>query len=423
MTDDKNEKIYTDDDAFDFMFDECVSIPNGTEHIGNTACRWFKMREVAFPLGLKTIGDEAFSRCAELKKVAFPITLKSIGEEAFYHCSALKEVVLSQGINSIGRAAFEETAVESIVIPSTVESFPCCFKNCRSLKKAIIEDGVEQIDASAFAGCTALEEVVLPSTIKRIGWAAFNGCTSLKSIVIPESIEVIADFAFEGCINLERVELPDLVKKIGKNAFKGCKKLPPVFSDRFALRKSVRKQPIFVKLADKPEQFTFFGRDEVAGVVNKKARYTTVYVPDGVRTVCTSAFCELNVKQVILSDGLEAIEKCAFKDCVNFKKIFIPKSVKTIDDDAFLGCKLLKIYCEGEPQDGWLNKPETKRVFYDDMTDAFNFHRSSGSFDDRYIVERVEITHNNFNPEGRPVFTNVSREEFLKLLSEDNDEA
>lgn len=154
----------------------------------------------------------------------------------------------------------------------------------------------------------------------------------------------------------------------------------------------------------------------VTGVVQAKVRYNVLYVPEGTRMIWSGAFCGLSVGAVILPDGVEKIQSCAFKNCIGFQKIFIPKSVMAIGKDAFAGCKELKICCEGAPQKDWLDKPDKEKVHYDDMTDAFNFHRSSGSFDDHYIVERVEVIRNTYNPEKRPVITGISRDEFLKLL-------
>lgn len=154
---------------------------------------------------------------------------------------------------------------------------------------------------------------------------------------------------------------------------------------------------------------------KVTGVKKRYAR-KTLCIPDGVRVIGCDAFGGLSVREIVLPDGVAVIEKNAFKDCARLEKIFIPKSVKEIGDDAFCGCFRLTIYCEDAPQPGWLDQPETKTVRYDDMTDAFNFHRSAGSFDDLYLVEHVEITHNNYNPDRRPVLTDVSREEFLERI-------
>lgn len=163
-----------------------------------------------------------------------------------------------------------------------------------------------------------------------------------------------------------------------------------------------------------------FSDDSKSRITNvKAAEYGTLYVPEGVRTVDAYAFSEVRAKNIVLPSTLENIYKAAFKGCTRLEKIYIPASVKKISDEAFLNDNLLEIYCEGEPAAGWLNGKPKKKVFYDDMTDAFNFHRSGGSFDDCYIVERVEITYNNFNPDNRPVHTFVPLKTFLDIICGD----
>ncbi len=50
---------------------------------------------------------------------------------------------------------------------------------------------------------------------------------------------------------------------------------------------------------------------------------------------------------VKLGENLTTILSKAFFNCVSLKSITIPKSIKTIEKDAFLGCKDLKAYYEG----------------------------------------------------------------------------
>ena len=67
------------------------------------------------------------------------------------------------------------------------------------IKKVILPEGIEKIDAYAFANLTALEEVVLPSTIQAIEYGAFYGCVRLSSVKGIENVQLINDSAFYGC--------------------------------------------------------------------------------------------------------------------------------------------------------------------------------------------------------------------------------
>ncbi len=87
------------------------------------------------------------------------------------------------------------------------------------ITKVIIPEGVEVIDAFAFAGLTALREVVLPSTLQKINQNAFYGCTSLRSVEGLEYVKFINQDAFNGCA-LTQVDLSSIVA-IGNSAFEG----------------------------------------------------------------------------------------------------------------------------------------------------------------------------------------------------------
>lgn len=305
--------------------------------------------------------------------VKVPAGVAHIGANAFEYCQATK-IILPKGVKTIGKFAFSNIWLEEVVLPQ----------------------GLEVIGDSAFFCCSGLKSIKIPESVKYIGSHAFYHCTNLEKVILPEGLEKLGSYAFDECFKLKHVELPEHLK-----------------------RKPRKKREIEVIEIAKEKDFFTYSDDGagVTGVREKKDReIKTLYIPDGVKTVYREAFYGLRVRTVILPDGLESIQPSAFKSCVNFKRIFIPKSVKEIGKDAFAGCKQVKIYCEGEPQEGWIDKPDEVKTYYDDMTEAFNFHRSAGSFDDRYVVERKEIIQNTYNPENRPVITNVSREQFLKTL-------
>lgn len=112
-----------------------------------------------------------------------------------------------------------------------------------------------------------------------------------------------------------------------------------------------------------------------------------------------------------IPDTVTLLEKEAFMGNHHIKRVYIPKSVVTIERDAFKGCECLEIFCEGEPQEGWVSGVGKDIERYSVVTpedDAFNFHRSAGSFTST-TVEREVVRDRNWNPDGRPVHTNVPR--------------
>jgi len=81
------------------------------------------------------------------------------------------------------------------------------FINCKSLKTAVIAEGVDAISKYAFYGCDALESVTIPSSIAKIEEYAFSGCKMLKNVVIPASVVNIEQYAFEDCVSLKSVTI------------------------------------------------------------------------------------------------------------------------------------------------------------------------------------------------------------------------
>jgi hypothetical protein len=67
-----------------------------------------------------------------------------------------------------------------------------------------------------------------------------------------------------------------------------------------------------------------------------------VRVHPSVRVICTKAFLWRSwLISVELHDGLEVIEKGAFKECSSLRKILFPPSVRAIKDFAFYNCLVL----------------------------------------------------------------------------------
>jgi len=91
-----------------------------------------------------------------------------------------------------------------------------------SIKKVVIENGVESIGKYAFYDCTGLTSVTIPNSVETIGEGAFKGCTGLTSITIGNSVTSIGSSAFWNCTGLTSITIPNSVTSIGSSAFKGC---------------------------------------------------------------------------------------------------------------------------------------------------------------------------------------------------------
>ena len=115
------------------------------------------------------------------------------------------------------------TSLVEVTLPSTlgsIESGTDQFRNCTSLTRVVISEGIMCLPSYIFSGCTSLVEVTLPSTLTKFnGMGMFGGCTSLTKIVIPEGVTSLSSYIFAWCSNLSEVVLPSTITSIDSFAF------------------------------------------------------------------------------------------------------------------------------------------------------------------------------------------------------------
>ena len=150
------------------------------------------------------------------------------------------------------------------------------------------------------------EEMIIPNEIdekKIVGVCseAFQGCVSVKKICLSEGIRILENGAFSECSSLTEVILPTTLTTIGSPT-QECKE------GVFAATKIER---IVI-----PDSVTYMGP------------YTFWY-------------CH-KLKEVKLSNNLEAIEIALFLSCSDLESVRLPQRLKTIKTAAFNGCNKLK---------------------------------------------------------------------------------
>ena len=144
--------------------------------------------------------------------------------------------------------------------------------------------------------------------------------SNLYNIIIPEGIEKIHDGTFLTANCIEEVFLPASLKEIGYSFSGGpdC---------------SLKK---FIVHEDNP-YFT-----SIDGVLYTKDLKTLVLYPMG----------KIDGK-VVINENVETISSKVFTYCIHLKEIEIPRSLKKIEDAAFMGCRMNNIYYHGTV-DEWL---------------------------------------------------------------------
>ena len=174
-----------------------------------------------------SIGMRAFSIITEnssLTSVTIPEGVISIGDFAFYNCTALTSITIPNSIKRIGKSVFEFTPWYAnlpdgiVYIGKMLYSYKGEMPENTSI---VVKDGIEIINASAFAECSNLIAITLPNSLDSIGEEAFRWCQSLSSITIPNSVTSIGASAFHSC-PLDEIKIPKNVTNIGTGAFIYC---------------------------------------------------------------------------------------------------------------------------------------------------------------------------------------------------------
>lgn len=99
-----------------------VNLPVGITSIGNQAfysCDSLQL--TSLPVGVETIGTSAFEYCSRLNMASLPASLKMLGDRAFSHAS-FSTFTMPVGVTSIGYATFQNVIFQDVLIPETVTS-------------------------------------------------------------------------------------------------------------------------------------------------------------------------------------------------------------------------------------------------------------------------------------------------------------
>ena len=152
-----------------------VDLSNATslEKIGSLAffkCSQLKNVDLSKAAKLKEIGDDAFNSSG-VENVTFPQNsqLAEIGSGAFVYCNNLKNIDIPETVTKIGGSAFEQTNLTSIKIPASVTDIGWyAFYQCRQLESVTFapDSKLEAIGGDAFSGCSALKTISCESALK-----------------------------------------------------------------------------------------------------------------------------------------------------------------------------------------------------------------------------------------------------------------
>ena len=317
-----------------------ITIPEGVTSIGPHAFnRCTSLTRVTIPSSVSSIQKDAFHQCGSVSiqvnknnptysvdahNVLFNKD-KSILIEALTELS--EKYTVPDSVTSIGDYAFSECAnLTGITIPdSVIRIGERAFANCTRLTTIALPNSVTSIGSYAFYNCSNLTTVTLPDNITSIGASGFRGCKSLKNITIPASLSSIENFLFSDCTSLRNLTIPDTVTSVGYSAFDGCSNLNYNRYDNGNYLGN-KENPYYALIEIDDLRLTYFtvhpNTVRIAGGAFEWSNVIDITIPNQVRTIGFKAFASCDqLASITLSDGIISIEHSAFRGCLNLKRI------------------------------------------------------------------------------------------------------
>ena len=317
---------------------------------------------------VSALGDYAFMGCANLQKVQIAYNIKKIGMNVFNY-ESLKEVNFVGSYDdwknvksstnfksmhfSASKNADETNRYEdyeyNILDNNTIEITGYIGYDTEiDIPDTIKGRDVASIGDESFSDMYIFDRDViitvnLPTTLKNIGEMAFWNNDNIKEITIPNGVETIGGGAFGGTA-LEKLFIPESVKycdhlfdfNILKEITVDENNKNYYSKDGCLFRKSDNVLLLY-PYGNERTEYTIpdgtTGIDDYA-FFRGTAKLKTLTIPGSVKTLKMWTAAHSNLDKVILNEGVESILKHAFVNC-NFKEIYIPKSVTTIEELAF----------------------------------------------------------------------------------------
>lgn len=328
-------------------------------------CDGIKTLEI--PGSVTSMESYAVSECKALEEMTVGGNF-AVASDAIYSCTALKRIVFKEGITSISSWAVSNCALQSVVIPKSVEMMPynaitysysggsrdkliveCCYGTAgekyakdNGIRYRLTDDcliipadnGSGNVYVSRTSGTiTSSDETItsvsIPASvddvsITSVGNAAFRYCTKLKEVYFAEGVNRFEAGCFNNCSSLKKISVMD------KDAV-----IPRYFLDGIG-----STADIFCKSGSTMEEFCKSNNRKyicVDGYYELEAEGGTIKLDLARGTVAGFSGSPTSVKipQEVNGVTITGVDNRAFYQCSSLKSIVLPDTVTKIGEYAF----------------------------------------------------------------------------------------
>lgn len=335
------------------------SLPDGVERIGKHAFEnSTEIKEITLPQSLKIIEDYAFFS-TEISKIELPRPLKKIGKQAFKFCRNLKEIVFPENLRVIGEEGFFDSGLTKVEIPNNVgkigENAFTIRKNeidTRGVKEFKVDEknpyystknnaliyrektgnrllllvgkinsqyqlpeGTIFLSDDVFSYHQSLTEIKFLEGLVEIGNYSFYYSNLVKAL-LPESIERIGAYAFYQT-KLKEFRIPISLTKLGKNSLstrrhpEGGRYLEKIEVEEGNPNYFVEGGGLYERNGEEIALYLYFGKEG------------SFYLPSFATIIKEGAFTDSGIEEVFLHRKITKIEKDAFLQCKELKRLII----------------------------------------------------------------------------------------------------
>ena len=239
-------------------------------------------------------------------------TVTEISKEGFQDLFLITSVKLPNTLKRINDGGLcQAFSSEELYLPPSVEYLGFAAIVNGNLKTVNLEN-VKYFGSHALMKTSVTEAYIRRNVQYDAG--VFFKCNELEKVIIEDGVTSLPSYIFGNCPNLRKVELPTSLTDIGDHALDGC-------------------------------------------------TIDSITIPKGVKILRHGLLAENhNLKDVIMSEGIDTIEYWVFLNCYSLEKIHFPASVRYIHERAVYFFKepenpssqIKDIYCEGTvpPKEG-----------------------------------------------------------------------
>ena len=317
------------------------------EKIGNNAFTSSKIKSISIPSTVTEVGESVFKNCVDLQTVEWKAGYATIPTSTFENCKNLTSFTIEDNIKTIGMKAFASSGLQSIIIPSTIETISSqAFKDCTSMTTMTYPNkGTIEYSNDIFENCMKLETIEISGVgsipnyssekqpwysvrqylttvnfgvdINGVGDYAFYGCSALKNIDLTK-IKSIGTESFRQT-GIELLHIPTTMETINSKAFGNCKQLKKV---EYPPNK-VNSDPTMLEESTNIEEFIIYGIGEIVSYEQDKQPWASV---------------RNSIKKITINEGITIIGSYSFASMTVIKSITLPSSVTKVKNNAFEGC-------------------------------------------------------------------------------------